>query len=382
MPPANAISSLDELRRRLLQLPRPDAEAAAAARARQQQLTKPPGSLGRLEELALWLAAWQGRHPPGLERVAALVFAGNHGVAARGVSAYPSTVTAQMVANFEAGGAAINQLCRLAGADLSVVALDLERPTADFCEAPAMSEAECLDAVNRGMAAVTAGLDLLALGEMGIANTTSAAAICAALFGGPAAGWTGPGTGLDRQGVTHKVAVVGRALACHAEGLGDPLEVLRRLGGREIAAMAGALVAAREIRIPVLLDGFVAGAAAAIAPGPRAIGTRSRPGGALLGRTRSPPPARAPSAAAAAAARHAPRRGLRRRARDSALPRRACLPHRHGHFRERRRQRTGMSRRDITSLAVVYTWRGGRRRIISARRASRRERDAYRRTIT
>jgi nicotinate-nucleotide--dimethylbenzimidazole phosphoribosyltransferase len=264
MPPLHPISSLDELRGRLLQLPRPDAEAAAAAQARQAQLTKPPGSLGRLEELALWLAAWQGRNPPGLERVAALVFAGNHGVAARGVSAYPSAVTAQMVANFEAGGAAINQLCRLAGADLSVVALELERPTADFCQAPAMSEAECLDAINRGMAAITAGPDLLALGEMGIANTTSAAAICAALFGGPAAGWTGPGTGLDRQGVTHKVTIVGRGLACHAEALGDPLEVLRRLGGREIAAMAGALVAARETRVPVLLDGFVAGAAAAV----------------------------------------------------------------------------------------------------------------------
>jgi nicotinate-nucleotide--dimethylbenzimidazole phosphoribosyltransferase len=262
--PAHPFPSLDELPRRLRQLPGPDAEAMASARARQQQLTKPPGSLGRLEELALWLAAWQGRDPPELERVAALVFAGNHGVAVRGVSAYPSAVTAQMVANFERGGAAINQLCRVAEADLSVVALDLDRPTADFCEASAMSEAECLDAFHRGMAAVTAGLDLLAIGEMGIANTTSAAAICAALFGGPAAGWTGPGTGLDRQGVAHKAAVVGRGLACHADALGDPLEVLRRLGGREIAAMAGAIVATRAMRVPVLLDGFVAGAAAAV----------------------------------------------------------------------------------------------------------------------
>jgi nicotinate-nucleotide--dimethylbenzimidazole phosphoribosyltransferase len=180
------------------------------------------------------------------------------------VSAYPSAVTAQMVANFEAGGAAINQLCRAAGAELTVVPLDLDRPTADFCTAAAMSEAECLAALQRGMAALPPDLDLLALGEMGIGNTAAAAAICAALYGGPAAWWTGPGSGLDRHGVAHKTAVVGRGLMCHAEALGSPVEILRRLGGREIAAMAGAILAARERRVPVLLDGFVAGAAAAV----------------------------------------------------------------------------------------------------------------------
>jgi nicotinate-nucleotide--dimethylbenzimidazole phosphoribosyltransferase len=169
-----------------------------------------------------------------------------------------------MVANFEAGGAAINQLCRAARAELAVVPLDLERPTGDFCIEPAMSEAECLDALNRGMAAVPPELDLLAVGEMGIGNTTAAAAICAALYGGPAAWWTGPGTGLDRHGVAHKAAVVGRGLTRHAEALRDPLEVLRRLGGREIAAIAGTILAARAHSIPVLLDGFVAGAAAAV----------------------------------------------------------------------------------------------------------------------
>jgi nicotinate-nucleotide--dimethylbenzimidazole phosphoribosyltransferase len=264
MPPANPISSLDDLYRRLRQLSGPDEVAAGAARAHQARLTKPPGALGRLEELAIWLAAWQGREPPALDRVGALVFAGNHGVAVEGVSAYPSAVTVQMVANFEAGGAAINQLCRTAGAALRVVALDLDRPTANFCTAAAMSEAECLDALNRGAAAVAADLDLLAVGEMGIANTTSAAALCAALFGGPAAWWTGPGTGLDAHGVTHKAAVVGRGLARHAGAFGQPLEILRRLGGREIAALTGAILAARERRIPVLLDGFVAGAAAAV----------------------------------------------------------------------------------------------------------------------
>jgi nicotinate-nucleotide--dimethylbenzimidazole phosphoribosyltransferase len=169
-----------------------------------------------------------------------------------------------MVANFEAGGAAINQLCRAAGAELTVVPLELDRPTADFCTAAAMSEAECLAAIERGMAALASDLDLLALGEMGIGNTAAAAAICAALYGGPAAWWTGPGSGLDRHGVVHKTAVVGRGLMCHAAALGSPFEILRRLGGREIAAMAGAILAARERQVPVLLDGFVAGAAAAV----------------------------------------------------------------------------------------------------------------------
>jgi nicotinate-nucleotide--dimethylbenzimidazole phosphoribosyltransferase len=258
------LASFDDLKDRLRQLPGPDQAAAAAARGRQALLTKPPGSLGRLEELTEWLAAWQGREPPGLERVLTLVFAGNHGVAARGVSAYPAAVTAQMVANFEAGGAAINQLCGVARADLAVVPLDLDRPTGDFCIEPALSEAECLDGITRGMESVPPDLDLLAVGEMGIGNTTAAAAICAALHGGPAAWWTGPGTGLDRHGVAHKAAVVGRGLTRHAGAFRDPLEVLRRVGGREIAAIAGAILAARIHRVPVLLDGFVAGAAAAV----------------------------------------------------------------------------------------------------------------------
>jgi nicotinate-nucleotide--dimethylbenzimidazole phosphoribosyltransferase len=257
------IASFDDLRQRLVQLEPADAAAAEAARLRQANLTKPPGSLGRLEALAIWLATWQGREPPSLRRVGVLVFAGNHGVAARDVSAYPAAVTAQMVANFSAGGAAINQLCRAAGADLKVVPLDLDRPTVDFCIGAAMSEAECLAALNRGVAALV-DLDLVAVGEMGIANTTSAAALCAALYGGEAASWAGPGTGLDAAGVARKAAVIERALAHHRQALGDPLEVLRRLGGREIAAMAGAIVAARARRIPVLLDGLVAGAAAAV----------------------------------------------------------------------------------------------------------------------
>lgn len=258
------VEGLHAVGARVAQPPGPDRAAAAAARARQDRLTKPRGALGRLEDLAAWLAAWQGAEPPRLERVGVLVFAGNHGVAARGVSAYPPAVTAQMVANFEAGGAAINQLCGEARAELRVVALDLDRPTADFCGGAAMTGGECLEVWNRGMAAVVADLDLLAVGEMGIGNTTSAAALAAALFGGPGSDWAGPGAGLDAEGVARKAAVIDLALERHAAARHDPVELLRRLGGREIVAMAGAMLAAREHRIPVLLDGFVAAAAAAV----------------------------------------------------------------------------------------------------------------------
>ncbi len=245
-------------------MPQPDREAEAQARARQRQLTKPPGSLGRLEELAAWLSAWQGRHPPRLDRIGILVFAGNHGVAARGVSAYPQEVTRQMVRNFEAGGAAINQLARTFEAELRVVPLALEQPTADFTCAAAMSAAELVEALEAGFAAVDRDWDLCAVGEMGIANTTAAAAIAAALAGEPAIRFAGPGTGLDGEGVRRKAEVIDQALAFHGDALRDPIEVLRRLGGREIAAMAGAILGARHRRVPLLLDGFVATAAAAV----------------------------------------------------------------------------------------------------------------------
>jgi nicotinate-nucleotide--dimethylbenzimidazole phosphoribosyltransferase len=260
VPPA----SFAEVRALLARLPAPDEAARAAAARRQLRLTKPPGALGRLEDLACWLAAWQGREVPRLDRVLTLVFAGNHGVAARGVSAFPAAVTAQMVANFEAGGAAINQLSRLAGAELRVHALSLDRPTADFTVAPALSEAGCLEAFAAGFMAVPDGLDLLLLGEMGIANTTAAAALAAALMGGAAADWVGPGTGLDAAGVLRKAEVVAAGLARHRRLIGDPLQALRCLGGRELAALAGAVLAARLRPVPVLLDGYVVTAAAAV----------------------------------------------------------------------------------------------------------------------
>jgi nicotinate-nucleotide--dimethylbenzimidazole phosphoribosyltransferase len=253
--------SLDDIRAFCRDLPAGDAAAAQSAAQRQQALTKPPGSLGRLEELAIWLARWQRRDLPRLDRVTIAVFAGNHGVAARGVSAYPQAVTAQMVANFAGGGAAINQIAGLAGAELRVVGIELDRPTRDFAVAPAMDVGEFLNAVDIGYRTVPADGDLLAIGEMGIANTTTAAMLCAAQLGGGAARWAGRGTGVDDAGLARKRAAIEVALDFHRAILGDPLEVAAALGGRELAAIAGAVLAARQHAIPVLLDGFVATAA-------------------------------------------------------------------------------------------------------------------------
>lgn len=242
-------------------LPAADEGARDLARQRQAQLTKPPGSLGRLESTAIWFAGWK----PALraERAAALVFAGNHGVCAQGVAVYPPSVTAQMVGNFERGGAAINQLTRCFGATLSVIALELDSPTNDFTAQPAMTEAECAAAFETGFHAVPGDAEIVILGEMGIGNSTVAAALACALFGGNAADWTGPGTGADAAGVTRKAETIAAGIALHQSALGDPMEVLRRLGGREEAAIAGAVIAARVHRIPVLLDGFICTAAAA-----------------------------------------------------------------------------------------------------------------------
>src|SRR5437763_7432813 len=253
--------SLDDIRAFCRDMPWGDVRAAEKAAFRQQVLTKPPGSLGLLEELTIWLACWQCHEIPQLERVTIAVFAGNHGVAARGVSAYPQDVTQQMVANFSAGGAAINPIARLVGADLRVVPIELVRPTQDFTIGPAMDADELLAAIDIGYRTVPAQCDLLAVGEMGIANTTTAAMLCAALLGGGASRWVGRGTGVDDEGLARKRAAIEAALELHRGLLGDPLAVAAGLGGRELAAIAGAVLAARQRRIPVLLDGFVATAA-------------------------------------------------------------------------------------------------------------------------
>ena len=258
------VNCFADIRHLMSDLPSPDSKSKSAAIARQNQLTKPAGALGRMESLAIWLAGWQGTPIPRTDEATITVFAGNHGVCAHGVSAYPPEVTAQMVANFESGGAAINQMAAILGARLKVVPLDLEQPTADFTIAPAMTESETVEAFVTGMVAVSDCTDLLVVGEMGIGNTTVAAAIACALFGGEPQEWAGPGTGLDDTGQRHKAAVIEQALALHQSNLNDPLAVLSRLGGREVAAMAGALLEARIRSVPVVLDGYVCGAAAAV----------------------------------------------------------------------------------------------------------------------
>lgn len=254
-------NTLDEFRALLKTAPHADQKALSEATDRNGQLTKPPGALGRLEDVALWYASWRGEAAPQISAPQIIIFAGNHGVTAQGVSAFPAEVTAQMVMNFEHGGAAINQLAKTFGAALNVHALDLDIPTADFTEGPAMTEAEVVTALQTGWNAVDANADVLVTGEMGIGNTTSAAAIGAALFGGAAADWTGRGTGVDDAGLANKTRVVEQGLAANAGR--DELEVLRTLGGRELAAMVGAIARARFEQIPVILDGFICSAAAA-----------------------------------------------------------------------------------------------------------------------
>ncbi|MEM8578903.1 MAG: nicotinate-nucleotide--dimethylbenzimidazole phosphoribosyltransferase [Pseudomonadota bacterium] len=255
------LTSPSDLITALTEAPSVDAEARAAAEARNGQLTKPPGALGRLEAAAIWYASWRGTDRPSITAPQVIVFAGNHGVAARGVSAFPSEVTAQMVANFEAGGAAINQLAKAAGAWLDVHALELDRPSGDFTEGVALDDAALTDALSAGWNAIDTSADLLVVGEMGIGNTTPAAAIAAALYGGGAAAWTGRGTGVEGAALQRKTDVVQAGLDRHAGVRG--LDALGAFAGREMAAMAGAIARARTLRIPVILDGFIACAAAA-----------------------------------------------------------------------------------------------------------------------
>jgi len=250
----------------LLKIVPPGDEAAVeTVRARDLTLTKPPGSLGELERLVEFLARWQGKGKPTLDNPMVAIFAGNHGVTDQGVSAFPREVTAQMVQNFTDGGAAISQICALHELNLRVFELALELPTGDITLGPAMDDRMCAATIAYGMEAIAGKPDLLAIGEMGIGNTTVAAAVFAGLFGGTGADWVGRGTGVDDAGLARKADAVDRALALHQDALGDPLAVLARLGGREIAAMLGAIIAARAQKVPVIIDGFVATAAAAVA---------------------------------------------------------------------------------------------------------------------
>lgn len=270
---ATVFGSVEDIRAAIGDMTAPDDASGEAARARNASLTKPPGALGRLEDLAIWYARWRGDARPRIERPQIAIFAGNHGVAARGVSAFPPEVTRQMVDNFAAGGAAINQIAGTVGARIAVRALSLDRPTEDFTRARAMDEAALCEAVSTGWETVDPDADLLVPGEMGIANTSSAAALAAALYGGGAAAWVGRGTGVEGRSLDTKTAIVAAGLERHAGDLDDPLAALACLGGREIAAMAGAIMRARQLRIPVILDGFVSTVAAAVLATARAGAT-------------------------------------------------------------------------------------------------------------
>lgn len=258
-----------------------DQAALTQATARQAQLTKPPGSLGRLEDIAIRLAGLQGTARPTLERLHVTIFAADHGIAAEGVSAFPQAVTAEMVRNFARGGAAISVLAKALGAPLEVVncgtlgaledlpgVLDarIAPGTANFSRHAAMTTEQCAAALALGKAAVERAIanhaQLFIAGEMGIANTTAATALACALLSLPASRLAGPGTGLDEAGIQHKIEVIDRALAWHDAGIRTPLDALRHLGGFEIAAIAGAYITGAQQGVPALVDGFIASAAA------------------------------------------------------------------------------------------------------------------------
>lgn len=254
----------DDIRALIASIPAADDHARAEALAREANLIKPRGALGRLEEIAVHVAAWQGKARPQVSRPLVAIFAGSHGVVAKGVSAYPSEVNRAMLASFSNSHAAINQICKTYDLGLKVFDLAVDLPTGDITEGAALEEAACAATIAFGMEAIANGTDLLCVGEMGIGNTTPAAAIYAALYGGEIEQWVGRGTGVDDAGYQRKVSAVKQALETHKDHLKDPLEVLRRLGGREIAAIAGAILAARMERVPVILDGYVATSAAAV----------------------------------------------------------------------------------------------------------------------
>jgi len=258
------MNSKDGFENHLKTLPNSDKGFSELATARQDILTKPQGSLGRLEEIAIWMAGWQHQVKPSTDNCQCIVFAGNHGIAAQGVSAFPPEVTVQMVENFKQGGAAINHLTEAAGAALSVVPLALDRPTNDFTLTAAMSEDECLLALQAGAKAIHKDTNILLLGEMGIANTTSAAAVALSTFGGNAQEWVGYGTGIDEEGLKLKQQVVTKAVELHVQNQNSSFDILKTVGGRELAAIAGAVLEARHRSIPVILDGFISTAAAAV----------------------------------------------------------------------------------------------------------------------
>ena len=260
----NNSNDINDFLKAISTMPSLDEEISKQAADRNAMLTKPPGALGRLEDIAIWYCGWRGDFKALVKKPQVIVFAGNHGVASLGVSAFPSEVTAQMVINFEQEGAAINQLCKVSGAILNVHSLELDKPTKDFSKGPALSPDEFQKAILVGWNSVDIEADLLVVGEMGIGNTTSAAAVACGLYGGDPEEWVGRGTGVDDAGLILKSKVVREGLKINKRALETPMEVLRCFGGREMVAMVGAISRARSLRIPVVLDGFICTVSAAV----------------------------------------------------------------------------------------------------------------------
>ena len=263
-----------------------DVKSMAVAKARQDTLTKPTGSLGRLEELSIRIAGMQGKSLPQIKRKAVIVMAADHGVAARGTSAYPQEVTAEMVLNFLHGGAGINVISRQVGASVVIVDMGVAKKlesnpglisrriaagTQDMSTGPAMTVVQATRSVEAGIEIVTTeikkGLDIVATGDMGIGNTTASAAICAVMTGKTAAEVTGRGTGLDDQQLRQKIMIINEAITLNKPDFSKPLEVLAKVGGFEIGGLAGVILGAASHRVPVIIDGFISGAAALIAAG-------------------------------------------------------------------------------------------------------------------
>lgn len=249
----------DDIRNLLATLPPPHEDAVAALRARRLEFPEAPESLGRLDEIAEWLARWQGLASPLVNRPLIAIFATSHGLASRGICAEPQGFTRAMVDTLGAGGAAVNQLAQFQTAGLKVFDLALDLPTPDIAEDAALTEAACAATMAFGMEAIAGGTDLLCAGALGSGGETVAAALACALFGGEPRDWVDADEFASRR-----IAAIEAALAFHGSALADPLEALRRVGGREIAAIAGAIIAARFQRIPVLLDGFAACVAAGV----------------------------------------------------------------------------------------------------------------------
>lgn len=253
----------DDLRALFAQMPPPSVQCVEEVRERNASLVKRAGSLGRLEEIVEWLAAWQGRSKPEINRPLVAIFAASHGVYARGVSTQSAALTRQMLDTLAGGGGAVNQICAASGMGLKAFDLAIDMPTGDFSQQAALDEKSAAATFAFGMEAIAGGTDLLCPGDMGSGGTTAASAVAAAICGGPVRQWVLRGSA-DDPAFARKLEIVEQALEYHRDHLRDPLEIMRRLGGREICAIAGAIMAARIERIPVILDGYVTAAAAAV----------------------------------------------------------------------------------------------------------------------